>query len=150
MNFGSKIVLYVEDDPNDVVLLEHALKRAQVDLRMVTLGDGQEAIDYMSGHGIFSDRGRFPIPAIILLDLKMPRISGIDFLRWLRERPEFCSVVVIVFSSSELRSDVSAAYRMGANSFVTKPTAPDARNQLIHSLRGWWIDLNRYPAPADQ
>lgn len=138
-------ILYVEDDANDVILLEHGLKKAGVKVTMFNVADGQEAIEYMSGHGRYADRGEFPLPCLILLDLKMPRVSGIDFLQWLRARPEFASIVVIVFSSSELRADVAAAYKTGANSFVSKPTAPEALNNLVHLLRGWWLELNRYP-----
>jgi CheY-like chemotaxis protein len=139
-------ILQVEDEPADAVLLQSvfASEGIQHPLQLVT--DGQQAIGYLQGAGMYSDRTRYPLPCLILLDLKLPRISGLDVLRWIRERPTVCRTVVVVFSSSALPSDVQAAYDAGANSFLEKPVAYEDWQRMTRFLKGWWLDLNQFAA----
>src|SRR5947207_1216303 len=104
-------ILYVEDDPNDILLFQHAFQKAGSagDCNLQVFGDGEEAIAYLSGAERFHDRGRFPLPDLALLDLKMPRVNGFDLLAWIRHDQNFRRLPVIVFSSSNHSADVTRA-----------------------------------------
>ena len=127
-------ILQVEDDENDVFFLKRAFKEAGIleCLRVVT--DGQEAIDYLSGTGEYADRARFPLPTLVLLDLKLPRKTGFEVLEWVREQP--------CFSSSAQPPDIMGAYELGANSFVVKPPSLDQRIDLANAIRSYWLNHN--------
>ena len=117
-----KNFLLVEDDPNDAYLVELEFKKnPEFQLRWVK--NGEEAIDYINGSPPYNDRIEFPIPDVILLDVKMPRVSGFDFLEWLHIKSNhFRLIPVIVMSGSDLEEDVNRAYELGANCYLTKPT----------------------------
>src|SRR5947209_8520402 len=105
-----KTILQVEDDPNDVFLFKHAMKKAEMTNPMQVASDGQEAIDYLSGTGKFADRDQYPLPGLVLLDLKLPYVMGLDVLKWIREQPNTAPVVIILTASAE-DGDVASAYR---------------------------------------
>lgn len=115
-----QVVLVVDDDLNDRTLLKYAFKKssAPVDLRLVK--DAFQAEDYLLGRGIYADRVAHPLPSLLLLDLKMPRRSGLEFLAWMRERPATATIPVIVLSSSQECSDIERAYDLGAKSYLVK------------------------------
>ena len=113
-------VLHVEDDPNDAFLLKHALRKADLPLEIQHVVDGQQAIDYLSGTGNFSDRTHFPLPRLVLLDLKLPLLNGFEVLAWARSHSEFLALPVFVLSSSDLPEDISEAKRLGADDFFVK------------------------------
>ncbi len=113
-------VLHVEDDPNDAFLLKHALRKADLPVEVQHVSDGQQAIDYLSGTGSFSDRTHFPLPRLILLDLKLPMLNGFEVLAWARSHAPFFRLPVFVLSSSDLPEDVSEAKRLGADDFFVK------------------------------
>jgi CheY-like chemotaxis protein len=136
------VMLVAEDDDMDAVLLEHALQRTGSAFQMIRVLDGIEAIDYLKGAGTYGDRSKFPLPNLLLLDLKMPRKDGFGFLQWRLESSRLKGLPVIAFSSSDLRADVERAYQLGANSFVNKPTAPKRLDELLRALYGWWIAFN--------
>jgi CheY-like chemotaxis protein len=138
-------ILQVEDDENDVVLMECAFKAAQIPNPLQVTRDGQEAVDYLSGIGKFSDRLRHPIPCLILLDLKMPRKTGFEVLEWVRRASNYSSLPVIVFSSSAVRTDIDRAFRLGANSFVVKPASAEKRGQLVEAIRNYWLVFSEPP-----
>jgi CheY-like chemotaxis protein len=138
-------ILQVEDDENDVALMRHSFKVAEIPYPLQVARDGQEAVDYLSGTGKFSDRIQHPIPCLILLDLKMPRKTGFEVLEWLRRASNYSSLPVIIFSSSALRVDIERAYRLGANSFVVKPTTAAKRVQLVQAIRNYWLMLSEPP-----
>src|SRR5690242_11058819 len=115
------VILLVEDRDDDVVLAEQALKRACVTNPVRIVKDGNEAIAYLSGQGRYSSRTDHPLPALILLDLKLPGTDGFEVLKWIREQPETRTIPVVVLTSSEQMRDVNRAYALGANSFLVKP-----------------------------
>jgi CheY-like chemotaxis protein len=141
----NQTILHVEDDPNDVFFLDHAFKRAEITAPLQVVNDGQDAIDYLSASGIFSDRTRFPMPCLVILDLKMPRKDGLQVLQWLRQESNCVWLPVIVLSSSSLASDVDRAYRLGANSFVVKPADINRRIEFAKYIKGYWLEFHEPP-----
>lgn len=141
-------ILQVEDDENDILLFEHACQRAEVVAALQVVGDGQEAIEYLAGEGRFADRERYPLPRLVLLDLKMPRKDGFEVLEWIRQHPVLKSMVVIMFTSSAQARDVSTAYELGVNSFIVKPASVDERVLFARSLYQWWCHFNLLPDEA--
>lgn len=140
-------VLYAEDDPNDIALAEVSLhERHDVDLHFVR--DGIQALNYLAGRGEFADRRIHPLPDLILLDIKMPRLSGFDVLAWLRQQPSLAATPVVIVSSSDEQWDINRAYQLGANAYVVKPSAFERLQSvllhtvdffLVHSLRALTI-----------
>src|ERR1051325_177850 len=107
-------ILLVEDNEDDVFLMIRALKAAGVELPLQTVGDGRLALDYLSGVGASRDRSLYPVPGLILLDIKLPQLSGLEVLRWLRAEPDLRRTVVIILTSSNHPGDVRQAYDLGA------------------------------------
>src|SRR5512140_2159425 len=118
---GVVTVLHVDDDPNDTELLRAATRKAGVRFTLHNVEDADQAVAYLSGRGHFADRARYPMPALGLLDLKMPRQTGLEVLRWIRARPDLQYVPVVVLSGSELKDDIQKAKEAGANSYLVKP-----------------------------
>jgi CheY-like chemotaxis protein len=140
-----RCVLMAEDDENDIAFLQRAFKQAEIHNALQVVQDGQAAIDYLSGAGTFSDRGRYPLPGLLLLDLKMPRKTGMEVLEWIRARETLRSLPIIVFSSSVYPADIETAYRKGANAFVTKPSGAPERTELARMIKGFWLTFNQLP-----
>jgi CheY-like chemotaxis protein len=116
-----KTLLYVDDDPNDRLLVESACRRASVSFRLKTSESGVEAIRYLSGEGEFDNRAEHPLPDLILLDLKMPEMDGFEVLRWIRANPATRTIPVALYSGSSLSEDIAKGYSQGANYFISKP-----------------------------
>jgi CheY-like chemotaxis protein len=134
-------LLLVEDDEADVLLLRRAFKEAELQNPLHVARDGQEAIDFLARPWLPpADR----LPALVLLDLKMPRRTGPEVLAWMRERPVFCTVPVIVFSSSANRNDIEQAYSLGANAFMVKPPSLGERLELARFIKQW-LRFNQPP-----
>ena len=129
-------ILHVEDDPNDTLLLEHACKKAGLLFDLQAVSDGDQAIAYLRGVNAFSDRSKHPMPKLILLDLKMPRLSGFDVLAWLRSDEQLRVVPVVVLTSSNHDADVKRAYDLGAKSYLVKPVGFEALVELVKALPG--------------
>ncbi|HWH69743.1 MAG TPA: response regulator [Candidatus Sulfotelmatobacter sp.] len=142
-------ILQVEDEEADITLLQYVFRQAgiQVPLRAVT--DGQMAIDYLSGAGPFADRATYPLPCLILLDLKLPKLTGLEVLAWLRQQPRLKRTVVIVFSSSAQLGDVERAYDLGANSFIQKPPDLEHTREIAQLLKAWWLGYNCFPLSCE-
>jgi len=132
-------VLVAEDEETDAMLLRFAFEKAGVPNPLLVVRDGQEAVDYLAGAGEFADRARHPLPCLVILDLKMPRMSGFDVLAWLAERPQFGSLPRIVLSSSSYESDIQRARQLGAWDFRTKPHALRDFVQLVQELNDRWL-----------
>jgi CheY-like chemotaxis protein len=139
-----KTILQVEDDPNDVFFLQHAMKKAGVTNPIRVANDGQQAIDYLKGAGKFADRQKFPFPCLVLLDLKLPHVMGLDVLRWIRQQPGMVLVVVLLTASSE-DADIAAAYRLGANGFLVKPSETSKLENMVKAIKDFWLTHNTLP-----
>lgn len=144
-------ILHVEDEECDIPLLRIAFEQAGITMPVQVATDGQMAIDYLSGAGPFADRAQFPLPCLVLLDLKLPRKSGFEVLEWMRAQPLLRRIVVVVCTSAEHEHDIARAYELGANSYIVKPMDIAERNETARRLKGWWLEWNRFPPlPKDQ
>jgi len=139
------IILLAEDSENDVVMFRRAFQQAGFQNPIQVVGDGEEAIAYLKGEGKFANRAEYPLPTLMLLDLKMPRLNGFEVLEWLREQISLRSLVVVVLTTTERLQDINRAYRLGANSFLTKPLNTEEFRQMITSLYQYWMFFNRPP-----
>ncbi|HSU56706.1 MAG TPA: response regulator [Candidatus Dormibacteraeota bacterium] len=139
-------VLQVEDTEEDVVLLRYAFQQAGIQSVLRAVPHGEAAMDYILGKGDFYDREAFPLPALILLDLKLPGMSGLELLGWVRSSSPIRMVPVIVLSSSSHRTDVESAYERCANAFVTKPSGIDELTELVEGLKIFWLKHTQFPA----
>jgi CheY-like chemotaxis protein len=138
-------ILVADDDEYDIEFLRRAFAQAEVSNPLQVAQDGQEAIDYLSGAGPFADRSQFPLPSLLLLDMKMPRINGLEVLRWIREQDEFYCMPVIMISSTVRPVEITEAYRRGVNAFVTKPTGTPERTELARMIKGFWLTFTELP-----
>ena len=132
-------ILLVEDDPNDALIAQRAFKQAGVPHWIIRLPDGEEAIKYLSGKGQYSDRKANPLPVLVLLDLKMPKITGFDVLTWIRTRPELASIPVVILTGSGLERDRAEAQKLGAVGYEIKPVDFNALLNIIHSIGTRWL-----------
>jgi CheY-like chemotaxis protein len=128
-------VLYAEDDENDVFLMERAFEKASVVNPLQTVNDGAAAIRYLSGAGEFADREKFPAPCLVLLDLNLPRRSGLEVLQWVRQQPTLQPLPIVMLTSSIQDRDIGSAYALGANGYLVKPPSSDKLIELVTSLR---------------
>lgn len=140
------IILLVEDDPNDALLAQRALQRAGASQEILHLQDGEEAINYLSGKPPFEDRNRHPLPSLVLLDLKMPRMSGFDVLAWLQGHPELAELPVVVLTGSIEPQDVENAKKLGAVGYEVKPIDFGKLVQIAKGIDARW--LGQSPKPA--
>lgn len=151
MNEEQTTILLADDDPNDVFLMQRAFKRAGYRNPLQVVPNGEEAVHYLSGDGIFRDRSFFPLPALVLLDLKMPRKSGLEVLSWIRSQPSgIRRVPVIVLTSSKQPVDVNQAYQLGANSYLVKPVTFERLLELVRGLNSYWMGLCQRPNITSQ
>jgi CheY-like chemotaxis protein len=132
------VILVAEDDPNDVFLLERAFKKVGVGMPSYICGDGGEAMTYLKGEGKFSDRITYPFPRVLITDLKMPKCTGLDLLRWLHDHPECNLIPKIVLSASSEPADVKRSYQLGANCYFRKPTKFDDLIELVKMAQTFW------------
>ena len=146
MNLAWKTILHVEDDLGDKELFEHAARSLDSRFNIHWAEDGQVAIDYLSSIGPFSDRQKFPLPNLVLLDLKLPRRNGFEVLQWLREQPQIKWVPVVIFTSSDSEKDIKRAFELGANSLLLKPTAFKDLIECVRELNHYWFTRNRLPS----
>lgn len=139
------VILLAEDNEDHVLLTRRAFKLAGLINPLVVVQDGDEAIAYLKGEGKFSNRTEYPLPTLMLLDLKMPRKNGFEVLEWLRTQPTLSALRVVVLTTSDQIHDVNRAYQLGANSFLTKPV--DFRDfvQLSSAVKGYWLWISRAP-----
>jgi len=147
----SDTILLVEDEESDVEIFMLAAKEVRFENPIQVVKDGQEAMDYFSGTGKYFDRERFPLPALVLLDLKLPYRMGMVVLHWLRTQSKFKSIIVVVFTSSENALDISKAYEEGANAYLVKPPTLEGLGYLIRNLKNFWLnpDMRRPQWPLE-
>jgi len=138
-------ILLVEDDEADILLLRRAFRNAHIVNQLIEVRDGQAAIQYLSGEGDYADRTRYPIPFLILLDLRLPKLSGFEVIAWLRDQPYLANVVVVVLTASDHVPDVTKARDLGANSYLVKPGTFEELVQMVKRIRGRWLLVDRLP-----
>ena len=141
-------IVVVEDEADDVLLVQRAFRKVGIVNPVTFLTDGECAVEYLAGEGKYSDRTAHPLPALILLDLKLPRKSGLDVLSWIREQPAIRRIPVVVLTSSKQSRDLESAYDLGANSYLVKPVAFDDLLKMIDALKLYWIVFNEIPKAA--
>jgi CheY-like chemotaxis protein len=139
----SKIILLIEDNIDDERLTLRALRRNNIMNEVVVAVDGQEAIDYLFGEGSFAGRDLSVMPAVIILDLKLPRLSGLEVLNRIRTTDETKRLPVVVLTSSEDANQIEESYALGANSFIQKPTDPGEYSEMVLQVAMYWLLLNR-------
>ena len=127
-------------------LLKRAFTNAGVPARLHFVSDGQEAIDYLGGQGQFSNRSEHPLPDLLILDLKMPRLNGFDVLTWVRQKPGLRRLLVTVLTSSNQPQDINKAYDLGANSYLVKPHNNSQLSELANRVQRYWLEMNECPA----
>jgi DNA-binding response OmpR family regulator len=139
-----KTLLLVEDEESDVLLFQRALTKAGVEARVMVVSDGRQALDYLAGRGAYSDRTRYPLPALVLLDLNLPGVKGLEVLQRLRQERAWNGPVIILSSSHSLE-ELDQAYELGASSYLVKPGDTSKLVGLCRALAGYWLEYNRCP-----
>lgn len=138
-------ILLVEDNPKDVLLIQRAFRKANLTNPLQVVGDGEAAVFYLSGEGSYENRDRYPLPSLMLLDLKLPRKSGAEVLEWLRQQPRLKRLPVVVLTSSREYADVNKVYDLGANAYMVKPVTFDNLVEIVKTLNLHWIVFNEKP-----
>lgn len=134
MNPVTPVILLAEDDPNDVFFMQRALAKAGVNVPLQVVKDGQEALDYLAGSGKYNNRVEFPLPSLVLLDLKMPFVSGFDVLAWIRLQPSLKDLPVVILTSSAEERDREKATELGAMAYCIKPPSRELVRQIADLL----------------
>lgn len=132
-------ILYAEDEEDDVFFLERALQIAGLPHALKAVVDGEQAVEYLAGTGHFGDRASHPLPALILLDINMPKKTGFEVLEWIRQQPRFKSLPVLMFTSSSRPEDFQTALKLGADDCVVKPSRPSHLAELVKVLCDQWL-----------
>ncbi len=143
--FKGGIILLVEDNPDDVVLTERALKKARIANKVVVARDGVEALDFLFGTGAYSGRDTSAGPEVILLDLKLPKLDGMEVLQRLRGDPRTRLLPVVVLTSSREDEDLTKSYKLGANSYILKPVDFKQFAKAVRDVGLYWLVLNEPP-----
>lgn len=139
------LFLLIEDNENDALLIQRAFVQAKILNPLLLLSSAEEAMAYFQGSGRYSNRVEFPLPALVLLDLKLPGLDGFDFLRWLRAQPGISATRVVILTSSDAIQDVNRAYQAGANSFLIKPVDFERFVEVSRALNGYWMWMDAPP-----
>jgi len=138
MDDSNYTILLVDDDENDVLLTRMAFEKNGIHNTIHWARDGVEAIAYLNGEGEFSNRQMYPFPEVLLLDLKMPRMTGLELLTWIRDHPDYKVIPTIIMTSSKLEADIKQAYSLGANTYMIKPASLDQLVKMVKSAHEYW------------
>jgi CheY-like chemotaxis protein len=141
-----RTLLLVEDEESSAFFFQHVMTKLGMTEVLQVAQDGREAIDYLQGRARFNDRTQFPLPDLIILDLKMPRVTGFEVIAWIRDQPELRKLIVIMMSASSSEEDISRAYELGANAYIVKPSGLDQLTDVLSSIQQFWLKHNRAPA----
>lgn len=142
---GEGAALLIDDDPDDRFLVEQAWREAGLANKLFSVDGGHGALDYLFGRGAFADRSRYPLPAFVLIDIKMPGMSGFEVLEKIRADPGLRPLPVFVLTASTSQRDVNEAYRLGANGFFVKPSSIQELVELLAALKTGWLRFNQFP-----
>ncbi len=138
-------ILHVEDDPNDVMLIGRAFKKANVSGEMQVVNDGEQAVAYLSGNEGYSDREAHPMPTLVLLDLKLPRKAGLEVLTWIRGQEDLKRLPIVILTSSKQATDINRAYETGANCYLLKPVNFEEMLEMAKTIDQFWLKMNQNP-----
>ena len=144
MEANGRTILHVEDEQNDVLLIARAFRKAETSAQIQVVNDGEQAVNYLSGGGPSSPR---PLPSLVLLDLKLPRKSGLEVLEWIRSQPGLKRIPVVMLTSSRQPIDINRAYDLGVNAYLVKPVNFDELVGMLKSLDSFWMGVNEHPTP---
>jgi CheY-like chemotaxis protein len=139
------VVLRVDDNPDDLLLFQLAWERTRAENPIRFTATRKEAVDYLEGRGKFADRDAYPLPAVIVIDMRLPDGNAAEFLRWLRGHPKLNRLVVIVLSGTAHQEDVNEAYRCGANSFLLKSPSSRHLQDTVNLIQSYWLNQNFMP-----
>ena len=142
-------ILIVDDDENDIFFVKRAFTEINIHCTFQILKNGQEVVDYLEGADEYGNREKYPLPMMILMDLKMPIMDGFQVLAWLRARDGLKVIPTIIFSSSDLPGDITRAYELGANSFMTKSVTYDGLLIKLQTLSQYWLEHCKHPLVAE-
>jgi len=145
LDHSNPTILVAEDEESDAMILQRAFQNAHLPFPLTIVPDGSRVVDYLEGAAPYANRANCPLPSLMLLDLKMPRMNGFDVLTWLAEQPQFKEIPVIVFSSSGHASDIEKALSLGARDYQIKPLRFDVLVQLVKTITDRWL---KTPHPA--
>ncbi|HEY8880898.1 MAG TPA: response regulator [Roseateles sp.] len=148
MNGENKVILLVEDNPDDVALTLRAFKRSHLVNPLVVVRDGVEALDFLFARGAHADRADQPLPTLVVLDLKLPRLDGLGVLKALRADPRTALLPTVILTSSKEEQDIVSGYAFGANSYVRKPVDFVEFVEAVKVLGIYWLALNQLPPRA--
>jgi CheY-like chemotaxis protein len=137
-------ILLVDDSENDMLLMLRAFKKAEFECPLREVYNGEQAIAYLAGEGIYANRDDYPMPSIMVLDLNMPKKNGFDVLAWARAQPVFNGLSIVILTASMRPGDVQRAFDLGANSFLLKPSNTNALTAMVQCLRDW-TRINHFP-----
>jgi CheY-like chemotaxis protein len=138
-------ILLVEDNPRDVELIQRAFKQARMANPIKVVNDGHAAMDYLSGVGAYADRAQYPLPFLVLLDLNLPKVSGLEVLQWIRTQAAFERLCVVILTSSRETAETERAYALGANSYLHKPGNFEQLVMLMNGLELHWAVIDQAP-----
>ncbi|RUT05613.1 response regulator [Dulcicalothrix desertica PCC 7102] len=138
-------ILLIEDNPKDVLLMQRAVRKAGIANPLQVVNDGDAAVLYLSGQAPYNDRNSYPLPVLILLDLKLPRRSGAEVLMWLRQQPGLKRLPVVVLTASQEYIDINNVYDLGVNAYIVKPVAFNDLVEIVKTLNLHWIIFNEKP-----
>lgn len=142
---ADKKILLVEDNPDDVELTLHAFEEYNISNEIEVVEDGAEALDYLFATGAYAGRDMSEMPAVVLLDLKLPKVDGLEVLRRIRDDDRTKNLPVVILTSSSEEEDLSKSYELGANSYVRKPVNFDQFSEAVRQLGLYWLLLNEPP-----
>src|SRR5258708_11649139 len=145
MQHDQAVILLAEDREDDILLVQRAFAKGEISNPLFIVRDGEEVISYLSGIGKYGNRAEYPLPDLLLLDLKMPKVDGFEVLRWVRQQPGFSALRVVVLTASDQIRDVNTAYRLGANSFMVKPADLQNVVEMAKTLRSHWLQMSKGP-----
>ena len=146
MDINEYGILLVEDDSNDILFIQRAFRQANLSHSIHIVKDGDGAVSYLMGENQYANRDLYPLPALILLDLKLPRRSGLEVLQWIRQQPKLKRIPIVVLTSSRESPDIDKAYDLGVNSYLVKPVRFEMLAKMIETIDSYWIRLNQFPS----
>jgi CheY-like chemotaxis protein len=139
-------VLLVEDNEDDILFVQRAFRRAKLSNALPVVEDGDAAVAYLSGQGEYADRNRHPMPTLILLDIKLPRRSGLEVLEWLRAQAGLRRIPVVMLTSSRESADVDRAFDLGASGYLVKPVDFNGLLEMVKTIGMYWMVMSELPS----